>query len=296
MTTHAPTSPAEPFSIGLKPLADDNFLIIDDQLPRYLAEKRWHYAKRFQSVFMAEQDTQESQLWVSEHIMDCLSKHHRDRYEYNKGGWMVPRDANQLPHRGDWAHAPMAGAALVIQDDLVLMHRDETGWRLVAASLCFPSSWNLAEKFGRPIRDIHLPVPMPDRMPDRIDRIFDNLKPDKPVWRANWSLDADGGLRQDRCEQHRGEDFDRLAGTIWFRSEYQTLHKLPNMRGILFTIRIATSTLDDLVNEPNGRAQVSKLARQYAGMNRDQLVYKGIEVGAERFVEWMKLNGAGADD
>lgn len=271
-------------------------MIVDDELPRYLAEKQEHYAKRFESVYMAEEGTRESQSWVSKRIAGCISAHHRDRYEFHKDEQLALRDGTQLPHRRDWSHAPLAGAALWVQDDLVLMRRSDDGWRLVAASLCFPSSWNLAEKFGRPIREIHSPVPLPDKMPDRIDRIFDNLKSDQPVWRANWSLDADGGLRQDRHEQHRKEDCDKLSGTIWFRSEYQTLHKLPNMRDILFTIRIATSTLDDLLTEPSGRAKVSELARQYAGMNHEQLDYKGIEIGAERLVEWMELNGTGANE
>mgnify|MGYP000846223527 CR=1 FL=1 len=35
----------------------------------------------------------------------------------------------------------------------------EGGWRLAAGSLCFPSSWSLVEKFGKPLQDIHAPVP-----------------------------------------------------------------------------------------------------------------------------------------
>ena len=60
----------------------------------------------------------------------------------------------------------------------MLMRRGEDGWRLAAASLCFPSSWSLEEKFGRPLQDIHTPVPgfgRGTRTADIIHRIFDNL-------------------------------------------------------------------------------------------------------------------------
>ncbi|TIU52784.1 MAG: DUF3445 domain-containing protein, partial [Mesorhizobium sp.] len=55
--------------------------------------------------------------------------------------------------------APLVQASLLVQEDLILMRRDESGWRLAAGSLCFPSSWSLLEKFGKPLQQIHAPVP-----------------------------------------------------------------------------------------------------------------------------------------
>ncbi len=39
------------------------------------------------------------------------------------------------------------------------MRRGEEGWRLAVGALCFPSSWQLTEKFGKPMSGIHEPVP-----------------------------------------------------------------------------------------------------------------------------------------
>ena len=45
-------------------------------------------------------------------------------------------------------------------DILLLMPSGESGeFRLVAGCVCFPSSWCLAEKIGRPLSVIHDPVP-----------------------------------------------------------------------------------------------------------------------------------------
>ncbi len=41
---------------------------------------------------------------------------------------------------------PLLQAAKLVQDDLLILSRTEPGWRLVAASLSFPSSWVLAGK------------------------------------------------------------------------------------------------------------------------------------------------------
>ena len=79
------------------------------------------------------------------------------------------------------------------------MRRGEDGWRLAAASLCFPSSWSLEEKFGKPLQDIHTPVPgfgRGTRTADIIHRIFDNLAVAQPVERLNWSLQAGADLYQ----------------------------------------------------------------------------------------------------
>ncbi|MDD9909282.1 MAG: DUF3445 domain-containing protein [Ahrensia sp.] len=296
MTHHAPSSPAPPFTIGLKPLENDDFLIIDDELPRYLDEKEQLYAEKFADVFNAEADTLEAQSWCAKRIVDCLARHHQERFVCGPGEPIALRDGRALPQIEDWKHAPLACAALWVPDDLILMRRDGAGWRLAAASLCFPSSWNLAEKFGLPIGEIHAPVPLPETMTRRIERIFDNLKPDMPVWRANWSLDADGELRHDRLERHRVEPRDKLSGTIFLRSEYQTLHMLPDRRNMLFTVRIATGTLADFLGKPDGRKNAAALARQYEAMSLEQKQYKGIAEGAERLLAWLNERGGDHDD
>ncbi len=279
-----------PFAIGLKPLADDNFLIIDDLLSRYLNEKRALYVSAFYDVFKAQDNTLSAQQHVFAMIADCLKKHHRHRFRFAGNCIRSANDNFLLCDPEDWPHAPLAAAALCVQDDLVLMQNSPEGWRLAAASLCFPSSWNLKQKFGKPMGEIHAPVPITLGMADRIDRIFDNLKPAMPIWRANWSLESDGELRQDRLERLREENYDKLSGEIWFRTEYQTLHKLPDLNHILFTIRIATGTLDEFLEEPGGRAGIAALADQYAKMSHEQLAYKGIAQGAERLRNWFERN------
>ncbi|HAQ78014.1 MAG TPA: DUF3445 domain-containing protein, partial [Hyphomonas sp.] len=47
---------------------------------------------------------------------------------------------------------PLEAASAMVSDDLCIMVRDAEGlWRLKAASLCTPTYWSLAEKFGKPL-------------------------------------------------------------------------------------------------------------------------------------------------
>ena len=178
------------------------------------------------------------------------------------------------------AAQPLLGAAsLLVQEDLVLMRRGEDGWRLAAASLCFPSSWSLEEKFGRPLQDIHTPVPgfgRGTRTADIIHRIFDNLAVEQPVERLNWSLQAGADLYQplsnvariDRA-QARPSRFPEadVAANAFIRVERQTLRKLPVSGDILFTIRIYLDPMPVLERHAE-RATLAAVVRRAAGRAR----------------------------
>ena len=183
MPTHTPyDGTAKPFTIGLKPLDLALWLEVDGQYEAYLAEKRRLYAEIPDKVFVAEEGTQDAQ----HEVLHLVASHMRERFPT-----LVP---NQSPLSSNGASLnahPLYAASLLVQEDLVLMRRDEEGWRLVAASLCFPSSWSLTEKFGKPLQDIHTPVPgfgPGTRIADIIQRIFDKLQVAQPVERMNWSL------------------------------------------------------------------------------------------------------------
>lgn len=84
---------------------------------------------------------------------------------------------------------------MLVQEDLCLMRRGPGGWRLAAASVSFPSSWSLRDKFGRTLDALHEPVPgYAGTMAVRMARVFDNLRVGIPVTRMNWSLYGDAHL------------------------------------------------------------------------------------------------------
>ncbi|TIO94692.1 MAG: DUF3445 domain-containing protein, partial [Mesorhizobium sp.] len=102
-------------------------------------------------------------------------------------------------------------ASLLVQEDLIIMRRGDNGWRLAAGSLCFPSSWSLQEKFGKPLQQIHAPVPGfgPGTRPaDLINRMFDGLQ-GQAVERFNWSIQAGDALYHPLSN---GERIDRAVG------------------------------------------------------------------------------------
>jgi dimethylamine monooxygenase subunit A len=175
-------------------------------------------------------------------------------------------------------------AARYIEDDLILMRKGGTGWRLAAGSLCFPSSWRLRDKFGHPLDVVHNTVPgfgTGTRNAIIIARMFDTLAVDTPVIRANWSIYPDNALHHPGSHGEPIREFELDQPIIhqgYFRSERQTLTKLPKSGDILFTIRIGVEPLTQTL----ARGDAAKLASALRGMNEEERRYKGMLLAADR--------------
>jgi len=155
--------------------------------------------------------------------------------------------------------------------------------------LCFPSSWRLAEKVGRPLLGVHEPVPGYDvALHDRVESLLDRLG-DRVVWRRNWFLHAhDQWFQPDRHDLTEAVPAGAIDEDLWLRSERQTLSAIPSDDGAewaLFTIRIQHTPLGTVLAE---RGQ--ELGRFLAGTSPDRWRRHGIgvpqaEALAER-LEW----------
>ncbi|MCK0166110.1 DUF3445 domain-containing protein [Jannaschia sp. S6380] len=139
---------------------------------------------------------------------------------------------------------PLETLGHLLQEDLLLLQPDKGEHVLSAGLLCFPASWTLAEKIGRPLRRIHAPVP--DYTADvaaRVQRLFDRLPVGRALWRANALGYRVADLFHPRPEAAPRE----TGGKIRFlRSERQTLMRLPRTGAILFAVHTWVVPLDRL--------------------------------------------------
>ena len=137
-------------------------------------------------------------------------------------------------------------AALCVADDLcVLMPDADEMPRLVAAVLCSPNRWRLAEKIGGTMASVHVPVARYDiDLDSPVNAVLKRLNVEKPVWRTNWGISNHASLFQPDIPPHT-PDMD--IADMWFRTEWQTLRRLPETGAILFTIRTYVEKLSDFV-------------------------------------------------
>lgn len=295
---------AKPFAIGLKPLDPQDWIEVDNLLGDYLAEKDRLYAEIPEKVFMAESGTEAGQREVLETLVDFLPARFPDSYRRDgsemtiSGGADGPDRIVQL----DAGEAPLKTASRLVQEDLVLMRKGADGWRLAAASLCFPSSWSLAEKFGKPLHEIHRPVPEfgpGTRSAELIERMFDKLQ-GQAVWRLNWSLAAEPSLylplSQDARMERAGAVLSRFGAdptaSAFIRVERQTLRKMPLSGDILFTIRIYVDPMRVLLSHPDRATLAAGFADQLAGLDEAQMAYKGLHNDRDRLIAALRTLAA----
>lgn len=134
------------------------------------------------------------------------------------------------------AARPLETLGHLVQEDLCLMEEDGAGEHLLSAALlCFPAGWTLAEKLGRPMMRIHLPVEKyTEDVGRRVQRLLDAVRPGAGLWRANAHHSRAplfNPLREDAPK-----DVTAQADMPFIRSERQCLIRLPRTRAVLFSI------------------------------------------------------------
>lgn len=153
------------------------------------------------------------------------------------GGYRVEADAVTRPDgvRVPVDHDdPMRVLGRLVQEDLCLMQAGPEGHVLTGAALCFPASWMLAQKIGKPLVAIHRPVaPYDAEMARRVQRLFDAVRVGQPLMRFNALVYDDPTLHQPRPE---GVERPRPVERLYLRSERQCLVRLPESGAVLFSI------------------------------------------------------------
>ncbi len=289
---YAPFQPG-PFrlSMGLMPLDLKDWIEPDENLVVELREKarllNQHHAEVFTSLPQAAAGSAE--------VLELLVDHLPARFPelYTRAGDQF----NNLATDQRWDITQptlhlLDLAGRLVQEDLCLMQRSTTTkvYHLIAASLCFPSRWRLADKIGKRLNTIHAPIPgYEEQIASTMDKFFDRLKVDKPVWRLNWSLLDDPTLFQPTVQGRTGANTDITAQNagekLWLRMERQTLRRLPRTKDILFTIRVHVKPLAQLVTQPERAAQLAGAVR---ALPQPVRLYKSLSPFIDAALAWLE--------
>ena len=281
-------------TLGIKELDPGQWIEIDQHYAGQLAEKRRLLAERPGDVFDALPDSAAAQAECLDLLLAHLQRHRPETIAV-EGSAIRVRPTGDAYDRRDFADRPLDLAGRLLQEDLCLMAPDDGSWRLVAATLCFPSRCRLADKLGRPMAAIHGPVPgFNDRLARPVDRFFDRVEAGQLYMRLNWSVIDDPALFQPTGHGRTGLNAaitaDNVGEMAWLRVERQTFVRLPASGALVFGIRTIVDPLAAIAARPDLAAA---LRATLADMPDDMRRYKSMAPFIGALGEWLERRSAG---
>lgn len=191
---------------------------------------------------------------------------------------------------------PMAMSARLVQDDLALMFEKEDGqYYLLAGAILLAGFWRLEDKFGTSLSKIHTSGDVPqfkEKLEKGMMNFFRRIRPEDPVLRNNYFLQVDDDLawshsigREDSPEvSWNTAEKNRAIEHHYFRSERQSLRRLPRSGAVVFTIRTYFEPITEIVKEPYVPGRLASAIRSWG---EDVSRYKGKEKYAEVLLEYL---------
>jgi hypothetical protein len=223
---------------GVQPVQGDDWLRMDDAYAGQMALRDRLIADQRATVVAALPEGQAAAVELYDTVLARLAR----QPGYRIGSAEAERPDGRVVTLDP--SDPFATLGQLVQEDLCLLQKQGEEHVLTGAVLCFPASWSLVEKLGRPLIGIHRPVKSYD--PDiarRVQRMFDALRPEQPLWRMNALVYADPALHQPRREHDPRTD---RRGGQFLRAERQTLLRLPRTGAVLFAIHTYVVALSAL--------------------------------------------------
>ncbi|MEE9387466.1 MAG: DUF3445 domain-containing protein [Paracoccaceae bacterium] len=224
---------------GMAPLKPENWLLVDDAYGPQMALRDRLIRARAGDVLAMEPSALAAASELLDQVIDALKLD--PGYQVSDGAVIRPDGVKIALNRAE----PLATAGRLVQEDLCLMQRRGDAHVLTGAVLCFPAGWTLAEKMRRPLIGIHRPVAQYNAdTAKRVQRLFDAIKPGRPLWRANGFYYDTPELFAPFTEAEPRPKISAMAG--YFRAERQCLLRLPVSGAVVFSIHTYMIRRQDL--------------------------------------------------
>jgi len=240
---------------GINPLDINEWLFQDDVFAEQMAYRDYLVSEKRETVFKSLPGSEPA----CEELLNVMTGHLVKKGYVETDSGLIRPDGIEVKFADDH---PLVIAGRLTQHDLCVMEADDDEHVLSAACLCFPSSWSLSEKIGRPLIKIHEPVPnyTPD-LAKRVQRLFNVIRVGHPMFRVNTLIYSDPNLHQSRTMSARR----RISrnSKLWVRSEFQSLIRLPITEAVIFGIHNTIVPLHTLNASQKKQLEVENLMKAY---------------------------------
>ncbi|KAF4998294.1 hypothetical protein FGRMN_3343 [Fusarium graminum] len=307
--------PTYQITMGLRTCPVQEWIELDNHYPKYHADKAARIAERGTKCVDTHPDAFPAAVELLQELADYLPARYPNLFERTSVGiknkWSG-EDFNIVER--PLAEDPMAICARLVQDDLAIMiERPDGEYYLLSGAILLAGFWRLSDKYGMSLSEIHTSGDVPhfkEKLETGMCKFFKRLRPETVYNRNNYFIQVDDDLAW--SWSIGSEDAPSVSWSTaeknkaiqhhMFRSERQSLRRLPKTGAVAFTIRTyfhpvtdiakedhvpgrlasAVRSWDDKVGNYKGRQKYGEVLLEYLDNEHEKQIARGLDPEAEK--------------
>ncbi|TFK25077.1 hypothetical protein FA15DRAFT_379502 [Coprinopsis marcescibilis] len=171
-----------------------------------------------------------------------------------------------------------------VPEDFMIVQKDSSTnkYHLRAGVSCSAIGWNMKDKMGKPLHEVHQPVPLYEQsLRHSMDRYFDKLSCDKPIQRGSWTFEAGQPLflqvEDPGYAAHKQYNPELRIEDVHLRVDWQTLRRLPESGAIVFNFKALFTPVTEFRKEPYIPQLVARVLRDSQTSIKDYKSWQHLE-------------------
>ncbi|PGH37097.1 alpha-1,2-mannosyltransferase [[Emmonsia] crescens] len=284
-------------TMGLRSMKWDEWIELDNHYLRFHADKARRILERGDKCCMTAPEAVDGVIELLDELVSYLPQRYPTLFKRTSTGItnLLTSESFNTTTR-PLPEDPLITCSRLIQDDIALMYEKPDGqYYLLAGSILLAGFWRLSDKFGLPLSEIHTSGSVP-QFKTKLERgmmnFFRRLNPSDPVLRNNYFFQVDDDLAWSRSIGDEDEEHvswgtaekNKVIRHHWFRSERQSLRRLPKSGAVVFTIRTYFVPVMEIAREPGVPGRLASAVRSWGD---DVARYKGRERYGDVLLEYL---------
>ncbi|KAJ4396027.1 hypothetical protein N0V93_000243 [Gnomoniopsis smithogilvyi] len=284
-------------TMGLRSVQFDDWIQLDNHYPRYHADKARRIAERGDRCCHTAPEAYPAAVELLEELTEYLPARYPSMFRRTAVGldnlWSGETfNVIERPLKEN----PITMCARLVQDDLALMlERPDGQYYLLSGAILLPGFWRLEDKVGMPLSEIHTSGDVP-QYKEKLERgmmnFFRRLKCEDMYARNNYFIQVDDdlawswsiGSENSSSIGWNTAEKNRAVEHHHYRSERQTLRRLPKTGAVLFTVRTYFHPITEIAQEDFVPGRLASGIRSWGS---DVQRYKGAEKYKEVLLEYL---------
>ncbi|KAK1981912.1 hypothetical protein LZ30DRAFT_591719 [Colletotrichum cereale] len=284
-------------TMGLRSIQPDEWIELDNHFPKYHADKTTRIQERGDKCCATSPEAYPAAMELLEELVQYLPARYPTLFKRTAVGldntWSGESfNIIERPLKED----PVAIAAKLVQDDLAIMiERPDGQYYFLAGAILLAGFWRLSDKFGMSLEEIHTSGDVPhykNKLHNGMASFFKRMRCNQIYSRINYFIQVDESLpwswsigeEDSPVVSWSTAEKDRAIEYHYFRSERQSLRRLPKTKAIVFTIRTYFHPITELASEDYVPGRLASAIRSW---DEEVANYKGREKYEKVLLEYL---------